>query len=197
MVFGYLAAAVAGSAILYANLPTRLTLGNIYPTAAYLSQAKILPIEKGKDIQNAQPIKASNLFEKGPVLVMAVRRPGCMFCRREAEQLNTLRDKFDRKNVKVIGVLHELEGAEEFRPFLKADLYFDPEKHFYGPSQRWLPFWMGFLRVSTFYNAYLTKKANVKGVYLINNNELAYVHLEGEWGDVFDPKKLEQAIDTL
>ncbi|KAI6213649.1 FERM domain-containing protein [Aphelenchoides besseyi] len=182
MVFGYLAAAVAGSAILYANLPTRLTLGSIYPTAAYLSQAKILPIEKGKD--------AANLFEKGPVLVMAVRRPGCMFCRREAEQLNTLKDKFDRKNIKVIGVLHELEGAEEFRPFLKGDLYFDPEKHFYGPSQRWLPFWMGGLRFSTYYNAYLTKKDNVKGnmkgegrllggVYLIKNNELAYVHLEG------------------
>ncbi|KAI6228902.1 Selenoprotein U [Aphelenchoides fujianensis] len=216
-------AAFAGAAI-YANLPTRLTIGAAVPTAAYLAQGKLLPIEKGADVQSAKPVLAGELFAKSPVLLYAIRRPGCMFCRRqvppcfpnpihsfdcsEAEQLSSLKGKLDSKGVRLVGVVHETLGVEEFKPYLKGDVFFDPEKHFYGPKQRWMPFWLGFLRVSTYVNAYETKRAGVKGntegegrllggVYLVKDNELKFAHLEREWGDAADPKEVEKAIDSL
>jgi hypothetical protein len=37
------------------------------------------------------------------------------------------------------------------------------QKHFFGPQQRWLPLWMGFLRYSTYVNLYKTKQAGIEG----------------------------------
>jgi thiol-disulfide isomerase/thioredoxin len=193
-----------------------------------LAQGKLLPIEKGKDVLSATPIKvlkvlffsyllqAGDLFEKGPVLLAVIRRPGCMFCRREASQLSALKDKLDAKNVRLVGVVHETLGVEEFKPYLGGDVYFDQEvpktlsfinynvfqKHFYGPTQRWLPLWMGFLRFSTYINMVKTKQQKFEGntagegrllggVYLIKGNEMVFAHLEKDWGDAVDPKKVE------
>lgn len=41
-----------------------------------------------------------------------------------------MKDKLDAKNVQLVGVVHETKGAEEFKPYLKGDLYFDPEVSF-------------------------------------------------------------------
>jgi len=63
---------------------------------------------------------------------MAVRRPGCSFCRKEASQICSLSKQLEEKGVKVIGVVHETMGVEDFRPFLGCSdaLYFDPEVFF-------------------------------------------------------------------
>lgn len=37
------------------------------------------------------------------------------------------------------------------------------KKRFYGPQERWLPIWQGFLRFSTYKNLYDAKKAGFKG----------------------------------
>ena len=58
---------------------------------------------------------------------MVVRRPGCVFCRREAKYLSHLKDKFDAKNVRLIGVVHEKLEISSFRPFLNGDVFFDSE----------------------------------------------------------------------
>jgi len=205
---GYGAVTAAMSAIIYANLPTRLTIGHVVPTVKYLAEGKLLPIEKGKDVLSAKPIKAEDLFAKGPVLMAVIRRPGCMFCRREVGHLSAMKEKLDAKGVRLIGVVHETLGVEEFKPYLKGDVYFDAEKHFYGPNQRWLPLWMGFLRVSTYINAYKTKQEKFEGntegegrllggVYLIRGDEMVFAHLEREWGDAVDPSKVEEALDRL
>lgn len=56
-----------------------------------------------------------------------IRRPGCLFCRREASQLSDMKAKFDQKRVKMIAIVHETKGVEEFKPYFKGDVYFDPE----------------------------------------------------------------------
>ncbi|KAF7632270.1 hypothetical protein Mgra_00008340 [Meloidogyne graminicola] len=87
--------AVVG-AIIYANLPTRLTIGSAIPTVEYLAATNLKLIEPGK------------------------------------------------------GDAAILEGKNVM-------------KRFFGPEQRWLPLWMGFLRVSTYINGYKTKKAGFVG----------------------------------
>lgn len=59
--FGYLgygaASAVLG-AVLYANLPTKYTIGAIVPTAKFLAEAKLKKINGEKDLLTAKEIKA-------------------------------------------------------------------------------------------------------------------------------------------
>ncbi|CAD5231675.1 unnamed protein product [Bursaphelenchus xylophilus] len=209
MMLGFIgtgAVAAAFGAVFYANLPTKYTLGHVVPTVKYLAEGNLRLVQKGTDILTAEPIKASELFEKGPTLLAVIRRPGCKLCRNEAQQLSNLKDKLDKKGVQLIGVVHEVKGVEEFQPYLKGPVYFDQDKHFYGPNQRWLPIWMGFLRVGTYVNVYKTRhvKGNLEGegrllggVYLIKDGEMVFAHLEKEWGDAADPKEIEKAIDRL
>lgn len=35
------------------------------------------------------------------------------------------------------------------------------------------------------------------GVYLIKGQEMVFHHLEKDWGDAVDPKKVEEALDKL
>lgn len=58
-------------------------------------------------------------------MLAVIRRPGCMFCRREASYLSAMKDKLDAKNVQLIGVVHETKGVEEFKPYLKGHVFFD------------------------------------------------------------------------
>ncbi|KAI6189813.1 Selenoprotein U [Aphelenchoides bicaudatus] len=207
MLFYAIGAALAGTAI-YANLPTKYTLGHIVPTVTYLAKGRLLPINKEGQAVETGEITAGDLFEKSPVLLAVIRRPGCMFCRREAKYLSDMKDKLDAKNVKLIGVVHETKGVKEFQPYLSGDVFFDPERHFYGPNQRWLPLWMGFMRLSTYTNMMKTKQEKFEGntegegrllggVYLIKGNEMVFSHLEREWGDAVDPKQVEEALNKL
>lgn len=56
---------------------------------------------------------------------MAVRRPGCAFCRRQASELSKISGQLNHKGVSLIGILHETTGADEFKSYLKGDLYYD------------------------------------------------------------------------
>jgi hypothetical protein len=104
-----------------------------------------------------------------------------VLCRREAGELSKLNEELDARGVRLIGVVHETLGVEEFRPFLQGPIYYDEkvsrfleifllklelhkfQKHFYGPRQRRLPHWMGFLRVSTYLSGYTSHKAGYQG----------------------------------
>uniref|UniRef100_A0A914I164 Peroxiredoxin-like 2A n=1 Tax=Globodera rostochiensis TaxID=31243 RepID=A0A914I164_GLORO len=198
---GAIAAALSGI-ILYANLPTRMTIGAIVPTVEYLAGTRLKKLELGHGAQSAlagPEIKAGELFNSGsPLLVMA------------ASALCNARDRFADKGVRVVGVVHEQLGVDQFRPFLScADaIYWDEEKRFFGPSQRWLPLWMGFLRLSTYVNYYKTSKAGfdgnkegegrlLGGVYLVNGDKMLFAHLEQEWGDEANMNKLLDAVAKI
>jgi len=215
-IFGFLpllgsaTAGILGCAFGYANLPTSLTLGAMTPTVKYLSEGQLTLIEPGKNPLEATSVKAEDLFAAHmPMLIYVIRRPGCTFCRSEASRISEeFGPKLREKNVSVIGVVHETLGAEEFRPFLKdAELYYDVKKHFYGPQERWLPMWMGVLRIGTYLNLFSTKKTEgnlvgegrlLGGVYLLDKDQqMVFSHLEKEWGDKVDSKQLSEALDKL
>jgi hypothetical protein len=148
--FGSALATAFTGALIYANLPTRLTIGALVPTVDYLAGSKLILLEPGKEASSAvltgkevQVIllyrtkskcftslsQASDLFQSAPTLVMAIRRPGCAFCRKEAAKLCSIVTKSGNKNVRVIGIVHETVGVDQFRPFLGcADaIYLDNE----------------------------------------------------------------------
>lgn len=56
---GYGALAVGGAATIYANLPTRLTLGAIAPTYEFLSKAKLIPIEDENNVDKNAAVEVS------------------------------------------------------------------------------------------------------------------------------------------
>ena len=66
-----------------------------------------------------------------------------------------------------MGVLHEKLGAADFQPFLAGPLYFDPDKIFFGPSQRRLGL-LGFLRLDVWMNIYRYDWGRVRNVQFEN-----------------------------
>ncbi|VDN38962.1 unnamed protein product [Cylicostephanus goldi] len=60
-------------------------------------------------------------------MVMAVRRPGCLTCRREAAELSNLEPNMKSAGVNLIAVVHETKGVNDFKPFFKGDVYYDKE----------------------------------------------------------------------
>uniref|UniRef100_A0A7E4VIQ2 Peroxiredoxin-like 2A n=1 Tax=Panagrellus redivivus TaxID=6233 RepID=A0A7E4VIQ2_PANRE len=200
---GYGAVSAVLGAVFYANLPTKFTLGGVAPTVSYLAAAKLIKIETEKDILKGKQIIAKDLFDAKPTLVMAVRRPGCTFCRKEAKDLSQIKDKLDAAGVQLVGVVHETKGVDDFKPFLAGDVYFDSERRFYGPKERWMPVWMGFLRISTYLRARQTRDTPgnfegegrlLGGVYLIDKERLIYSHLERTWGD---PANIDEIVEAL
>jgi hypothetical protein len=203
---GYGAVSAVVGAILYANLPTTITLGAAVPSVAYLSDAKLIKIDDEKDVLGGKQIRAKTLFDQGPTLVMAVRRPGCTFCRHEAKALSAIKDKLDAAGIHLVGIVHETHGVNDFKPFLSGDVYYDIDRKFYGPKERWMPVWLGFLRLSTYLNAYRTRdtKGNFEGegrllgaVYLINKDKMVWSHLEKSWGDAADIDEVLTAIKKV
>uniref|UniRef100_A0A1I7TGH4 Peroxiredoxin-like 2A n=1 Tax=Caenorhabditis tropicalis TaxID=1561998 RepID=A0A1I7TGH4_9PELO len=210
---GYGAVAALGGALVYANLPTYLTIGAVAPKFAHLATAKLTPIRGSpreiETIDKNEQFTADELFKKGPIMVMAVRRPGCMLCRREAAELHTLLPLLKEKGIELAAVVHESRGANEFKSFFPGgEVYLDQDRTFYGPNERWLPIWVGFLRFGTYQNVYKAKKAKIEGnmegegrllggVYLIANNDIVFTHLEKEWGDAADINEVRAAIEKF
>uniref|UniRef100_A0AC34FWF5 Thioredoxin domain-containing protein n=1 Tax=Panagrolaimus sp. ES5 TaxID=591445 RepID=A0AC34FWF5_9BILA len=203
---GYGAVSAVVGAILYANLPTSITIGAAAPTVDYLLNAKLIKIDDEKDVLAGKQIRGKDLFEKGPTLIMAIRRPGCQFCRHEAKKISELKDQLNAAGVQLVGVVHETHGVNEFKPYLNGDVYYDVDRKFYGPKERWMPVWLGFLRLSTYMNAYRTSgtKGNFEGegrllggVFLINKDKMVYSHLEKDWGDAADVNDILTAVKKL
>uniref|UniRef100_A0A8R1DY18 Peroxiredoxin-like 2A n=1 Tax=Caenorhabditis japonica TaxID=281687 RepID=A0A8R1DY18_CAEJA len=207
------AVAALGGALVYANLPTSLTIGAVAPTYPHLAASKLVPIRGTPDekerVDRGELFTGESLFKNGPILVMAVRRPGCLFCRREAAELQTLLPLLKKNGIAMAAVVHETRGANKFKSwFTEGDVYLDTERHFYGPNERWLPIWMGFLRWGTYSNVYKAKRANVGGnlagegrllggVYLIADNNIVYTHLEKEWGDAANIDEVKAAVEKF
>lgn len=76
---------------------------------------------------------ARDLWKEQPAIVFVVRRPGCPLCREHALDLSNKQPDFAAKGVKLVGVVHEKLGVEEFSGFFKnGEIYFDEEKAFFN-----------------------------------------------------------------
>lgn len=71
---------------------------------------------------------------KGPVLIYAVRRPGCLLCRDNAASIWARKAEFDELGVKLAAVVHQALPAEiaAFQPqYWGGPLYLDADKALY------------------------------------------------------------------
>uniref|UniRef100_A0A6V7QX73 Peroxiredoxin-like 2A n=1 Tax=Ananas comosus var. bracteatus TaxID=296719 RepID=A0A6V7QX73_ANACO len=64
----------------------------------------------------APPMRASELWRDQPVVLLCIRRPGCIMCRAEAHQLYARKPVFDALGFQLIAVLHE-QIEQEVRDF--------------------------------------------------------------------------------
>ena len=75
---------------------------------------------------------AGTLWADRPVVVMAVRRPGCQLCRAEASKLQELRPELEKLSVHLVAVLGEElpEQVSEFKEkhWAGGEIYLDQEK---------------------------------------------------------------------
>jgi hypothetical protein len=99
-------------------------------------QTKILelPEVEVKEWPGGQVILCTELWEKRPVVLFIVRRPGCHLCRAEAHLLHSQKNKFDLMNVHLVAVVKENVGKElvEFQQLVwpHADIVVDSSKAF-------------------------------------------------------------------
>jgi len=127
-------------------------------------------------------------------------------CREEALELASLKPELDQMGVNLVGVVHEQKGAKKFQPYLNGSIYFDEEKKFYGPEQRWM-FLSGFLRYSVWKSIFRSRGKGVEGnfygegrilggVFVIGPGEQGILldHKEKEFGDKVDLKDVRDAI---
>ncbi|KAG2178142.1 hypothetical protein INT43_003395 [Umbelopsis isabellina] len=167
-----------------------------YSTLSGISLRKVVEGKASDEV-----IRADTLWEHSPTLIMVVRRPGCQLCREEAVQLRNNQEEIeDKLKVRMVAVVHEVEGAQIFNDgWWKGDLYFDEDKAFYkalgGGSLQWrspvrliMPTGIKTLTKSFLYG----EKGNLKGegrimggLYILHkgNNGVAYEYLEKTFGD--------------
>uniref|UniRef100_A0A0K0EMD2 Peroxiredoxin-like 2A n=1 Tax=Strongyloides stercoralis TaxID=6248 RepID=A0A0K0EMD2_STRER len=207
MILSSIGIAIAG-VVLYANLPAKYIIGSSTPTINYLRTAKLLKINSEKDVLSAPTIEASSILDNENVLVMAIRRPGCALCRKEGQNLVAIKPQLEEKSIKLIGVVHEYKGVDEFKKFFDGDIYYDKDRKFYGPNERWMPLWIGFLRPKLWLSYKKAKDSGVEGnlegegrllggVYLITKGKILYSHLEKEWGDWSNTTEILEIIKKL
>ena len=109
----------------------------------------------------------------------------------------------------MIAVLHEENGHAEFNQFFKGQVFYDPEKIFFGPIERRL-FLLGFLRLESYisgYQAYTSgTQGNMKGdgtllggVFVIGPDDtgIVFEHREKYWGDYVDTSDVLQAVENI
>eukprot|EP01039_Chlorochromonas_danica_P005645 gene5645-6227_t len=129
-----------------------------------LSTIELKSVTAGQLTPDRAPIQAGSLWAERPALVYVVRRPGCVLCREDAQEL-TSRIKAGQydNDINVVGVIKEvapIKGAEtdeklgvgEFQSkyFQGFPLFLDQEKKFYSflgdksllsqPWRSWNPF---------------------------------------------------------
>lgn len=84
--------------------------------------------------RKAPPMKALELWQHKPAIVLCIRRPGCIMCRAEAHQLYSRKAIFDVMGFQLIAVLHEQIDSEikEFWPrYWGGMVILDPAKGFF------------------------------------------------------------------
>ncbi|XP_074089112.1 peroxiredoxin-like 2A [Macrotis lagotis] len=141
--------------------------------------------------------KALELWKKHGAVIMAVRRPGCFWCREEAAELSSLKPQLDQLGVPLYAVVKENIGSEveNFQPYFKGKIFLDEKKKFYGPQKRKMKF-MGLIRLGVWQNYFRARNQGFSGnlegegfilggVYVIGSGKQGILleHREKEFGD--------------
>jgi len=130
-------------------------------------------------------------------------------CREEASELASLLPELNQRGVPLVGIVHEELGVEEFRPYLKGDLFLDKERVFYGPQERRM-FLSGFLRWGVWQSLFRARGKGVAGnlegegrilggLFVMGANDQGVIleYREKEFGDHADLKDVMSAVDKI
>ncbi|KAL7749317.1 hypothetical protein RI367_005188 [Sorochytrium milnesiophthora] len=76
---------------------------------------------------STQDVLTQTLWKDQPVLMVLIRRPGCLFCRNEAVELRKRKKLIeDQYGVRMVAVVNEKLGAQDFASnFWRGETYFD------------------------------------------------------------------------
>ncbi|KAK9723028.1 hypothetical protein K7432_002236 [Basidiobolus ranarum] len=152
-----------------------------------------------KSFRDSSKIRAHQLWQHSPALIMVVRRPGCKLCRREAKDLAEHRTQITEKwGIPMYAVVHEELGVEEFnKEFFQGTIYFDENKGFYkalgGGKLSWAN-WTSLLNPTTLYSYFTSGvDGNLKGegriyggLYILGKGDkgVIYEYREKYLGDI-------------
>ncbi|CAG8590121.1 4979_t:CDS:2 [Paraglomus occultum] len=171
------------------------------PTTEYSALEGIELVQLNGETE--RKIKAASLWEKNPLLIMVVRRPGCQLCREEVVRYAQHRDLITNKlGIPMIAVVHERidDEVEQFNNgFWSGDVYYDEKKEFYnalgGGTLRWGGY-LSMFKPSVWSNINRNRQTNVNGnfkgegrilggLYILRpgNSGIAYEYREKVWGD--------------
>ncbi|KAL7749316.1 hypothetical protein RI367_005187 [Sorochytrium milnesiophthora] len=121
---------------------------------------QLIPL-KGGIQETPVEVDSQSLWATQPVLIVFLRRPGCLFCRNEAVQLRKRRKEIEEEyGVRMVAIVNQKLGAQDFATnFWRGETYFDHTMGLFkalgeGKVRRsnWsnllsIPFWMRFLKV--------------------------------------------------
>lgn len=113
----------------------------------------------------------------------------------------------DARGIRLHALVHETLGAEEFKPFINSDVYLDPERHFYGPKERWMNI-PGIFSFETVYRILKVRKTpgNAQGegrllgaVFVIGPGDqgIVFQHHEKSIGDAANIDQVRDAIQKV
>ncbi|KAJ1991546.1 hypothetical protein H4R33_001304 [Dimargaris cristalligena] len=159
-------------------------------------------IELTDILVNSAKFPAWTLWQYNPCLILIIRRPGCQFCREEAMELASHRNKLYRNyGIKMIAVIHENLGAQEFSvKYWRGPVYLDEQQGFIsaigGGKPRWGSVVMSLFRPSVWGNLRRNLIKGIEsdfdgegrilgGLYVLHTGEqgIAYEHQEAVFGD--------------
>jgi len=164
------------------------------------TETKLLTLPDGPEID------ARDLWKDSGAVVQIVRRPGWKLCREEAVWLSSKASQLG--NVKLVAVVKENLDTEvdDFRQFIKSDIYLDEAMHFYGPKIR-KGGYMSLLSPSLISKLNAIKLPNnlkgegwiMGGVLVVGPGDqgILYEHLEAKVGDRCDADQVMAAVAKI
>jgi hypothetical protein len=148
-----------------------------------LSRIKLIPITDGQ--VSGKPLAAGYLYRGKPVLIFVIRRPGCIFCREQAQLLiDIIKSNKLTDEVQIIGVVKQVApvpraptdkelGIDDFQKnyFDNNPIYLDPELDFFKKlgyrsvlNQKWTS-WNPF----TLWNSYRAMNQRINNKKITGN----------------------------
>ncbi|KAG9068888.1 hypothetical protein KI688_011177 [Linnemannia hyalina] len=167
------------------------------------------------DVETERTLLAHELWKDQATIVIVIRRPGCQFCREEAQIFDAQRETIENDmGIKMVCIVHEREGADEFqKEFWHGKVYHDQAKDFYkalGNGRLRTGGWGQLIHPSFWGNLIRNKRSGVKGnfigdgsilggVLLVQQGDqgLAYEHIEKVWGDIARADRVLEAASRV
>ncbi|KAG0334431.1 hypothetical protein BG000_008334 [Podila horticola] len=179
------------------------------PKTAY-KDIKDISLVDFLDVETEQTVVAHDIWKDKATVVIVIRRPGCQFCREEAQIFDEYRSTIEESmSMKMVCIVHEKEGSDIFqKEFWHGKVYHDPTKAFYkalGGGHLRTGGWGQLIRPSFWVNFVRNKRSGVKGNFEGDGSILGGLYIvhagdqgiEKVWGDIASAQKVLEACSRV